>query len=71
MGPSVHKIGTKSPSAPREQFASPAGYWIVLRPEIGAPGWIVRILNFASFKYRKLAFDTEAEARYEANKWRI
>lgn len=56
---------------PIEAFESPAGYWVVLRPEIGKPVWIVRVLNFVSFKYLKHEFHTETEARTYADMWRI
>jgi hypothetical protein len=50
---------------------SPAGYWIVVRPEIGKPVWIVRVLNFASFKYVTHEFPDETAARSYADMWRI
>lgn len=56
---------------PIEAFESPAGYWIVLRPEIGKPVWIVRVFNFVSFKYQKHEFPDEVSARRYADMWRI
>lgn len=56
---------------PIEAFESPAGYWIVIRPEIGKPVWLVHVFNFVSFKHRKYEFHTETEARTYADMWRI
>jgi hypothetical protein len=55
-----------------EQFWSPSGYFIVVRPHVGGTGgWIVRVLNFATWKHRERQFLTESDARKYADLWRI
>ena len=52
-------------------FWSEGGLWICVRPEIGRPGWIVRVYNFATWKHKTLTFETEKEARTEAVRWML
>lgn len=56
-------------------FSSPSGYWIVTAREIGPNGatglWYVRVLDFATYKHRRFDFPTEAQARTEADLWRL
>lgn len=55
----------------REQYLAPSGYWLVLRPEIGSPSWVVRVLNFATWTHRRFEFPDEASARTEFDRWRL
>lgn len=56
---------------PRKMIGNPDGLVIVCREEIGAPGWIVRVLNFATWKHLKYSYATQAEAEREFLKWSI
>lgn len=53
------------------QLLAPNGYWLVLRPEIGAPGWALWVYNFATWKHRKFTFSDEATARTEFLRWSL
>ena len=56
---------------PREMIGTPAGYVLVLRQEVGADHWILRVLNFATWKHLKYSYPTEAEARTAYDMWRL
>lgn len=54
-----------------ELFESPTGMYIAIRPAFDKDGWIVRVLNFATWQHQTYAFPDEAAARRYAVLWRI
>jgi len=48
---------------------APSGYYVIVRPEIGLDGWVVRVLDFATWAHRRMVFPDETAARTEALKW--
>lgn len=60
-------IGPITPD--RELYAAPSGYVVGLRREIGTGVWLVRVLNFATYRHVCKRFETEAAAREEYAKW--
>jgi hypothetical protein len=54
-----------------ETFWSPAGYYVAVRQDIGTDAWLVRVLNFVTFKHRTFTFPDPAAARSHADLWRI
>ena len=46
-----------------EGFLAPSGMWIVLRPLDVHDFWLVRILNFATWKHTEVEFESEDAAR--------
>lgn len=54
-----------------EGTLSPSGMWVVLRA-LEVPGfWIVRVLNFATWKHTEVEFESEAAARKYVALWMI
>lgn len=54
-----------------EGFLTPSGMWVVLRP-LGEPDfWLVRVLNFATWKHTEVEFESEAAARKYVALWLI
>ncbi len=52
-------------------FFSPSGLYIVCRENIGAEGYVVRVLNFATWKHQSVTFDTAEAARRYASLWSL
>lgn len=60
-----------APAPERELYAAPSGYVIGLRREIGSTDWLVRVLNFATYKHVIMRFAGEHAARAEYARWCI
>jgi len=43
-------------------FWSPSGYYVVTRENIGGDGWIVRVLDFATWRHKVFKYPDEARA---------
>ena len=56
---------------PREQALTPSGYYVVMRENIGEPGWAVWVYDFATWNHRVRQFSDEASARGHFTQWLI
>lgn len=54
-----------------EAFFSPSGMWVVLRALDAPDFWIVRVLNFATWKHTEVEFESEEAARKYVTLWSI
>lgn len=56
---------------PRSAFLAPSGYYVVMRPDIGRDGWVVKVYNFATWKHREARFADEATAHGYYVQWTL
>lgn len=56
---------------PYEGELTPSGYWVTLRAEIDAPGWLVTVYNFATWRHQTFRFADEATARRYFIQWTL
>lgn len=67
--PRFFKVHIKPPATDCELYAAPSGYVVGIRREIGSTDWLVRVLNFATYKHLAFRFADEAAARVEYFRW--
>lgn len=48
---------------------TPSGYYVVCRPYVGKPGWVVMVYDFATWKHREYRYDDEAAAKRHFIQW--
>jgi hypothetical protein len=54
-----------------DRFWTPNAMYVEVRPHIGKPGYLIRVLNFATWKHREFTYPDAATARTQAELWKL